>query len=154
MISPFWLRLRLVGDKDPGAASRWRCGGGPDSAFTTIYIRLPVDGLTLIVLTNQGGLDYSSLLGAIASKLFLRDLIFVLTAIAFMLLLAVLLAAQKNHRVKTTWVTGVVWLLLAVPLTLVFFRSWRRTEPVDPAASQPGSPLHARESLAGLCVQD
>jgi hypothetical protein len=39
-----------------------------------------------------------------------------------MLLLAVLLAAQKNHRVKTTWVTGVLWLLLAVPLTLVFSR--------------------------------
>jgi CubicO group peptidase (beta-lactamase class C family) len=112
-----WLVTKILGRPLVGGA-----GGGPDSAFTTIYIRLPVDGLTLIVLTNQGGLGYSSLLGAVASALFLSDLIFALTAIAFMLLLAVLLAAQKNHRVKTTWVTGVVWLLLAVPLTLVFFR--------------------------------
>ena len=54
--------------------------------------------------------------------LFYRNLIFELTAIIFMLLLAVLLAAQKNHRVKTTWVVGVLWLLLAVPLALLFSR--------------------------------
>jgi hypothetical protein len=39
-----------------------------------------------------------------------------------MILLAVLLAAQKNQRVKTTWVTGVLWSLLAVPLALVYSR--------------------------------
>jgi hypothetical protein len=59
---------------------------------------------------------------AITSALFLSDLIFVLTAIAFLLLLAILLVAQKNHQAKTTWVIGVLWLLLAVPLALVFFR--------------------------------
>jgi CubicO group peptidase (beta-lactamase class C family) len=112
-----WLVTKILGRPLVGGA-----GGGPDSAFTTIYIRLPVDGLTLIVLTNQGGLDYSSLLGAIASALFLSDLIFALTAIAFLLLLAVLLAAQKNRRVKTIWVTGVLWSLLAVPFAFVFCR--------------------------------
>lgn len=99
-------------------------GGGP--AFTTIYFRLPVDGLTLIVLTNQGDADFISMMtaivAAIASELFLSDLIFGLTAIAFMLLLAVLLAAQKNRWVKTTWAIGVLWSLLAVPFALVFFR--------------------------------
>jgi hypothetical protein len=78
--------------------------------------------LTLIVLMNQGDIDHMSVLLAIAGALFLSDLIFVLTAIAFLLLLAVLLAAQKNHRVKTTWVIGVLWLLLAAPLALVFSR--------------------------------
>jgi CubicO group peptidase (beta-lactamase class C family) len=91
-----WLVTKILGRPLVGGA-----GGGPDSAFTTIYIRLPVDGLTLIVLTNQGGLDYFSLLGAIASKLFLRDLIFVLTAIAFLLLLAVLLAAYAYRNKRT-----------------------------------------------------
>jgi hypothetical protein len=57
---------------------------------------------------------------AMVSPLVLSDLIFALTAIAFMLLLAVLLAAQKNKRVKTTWVVGALWLLLAAPLALVF----------------------------------
>jgi hypothetical protein len=59
---------------------------------------------------------------AIAGALVFSDLIFALTAIAFMLLLAVLLAAQKNRRVRTTWVIGVLWFLLALPLALVFSR--------------------------------
>jgi len=63
-----------------------------------------------------------SIILAMASALFLSDLIFALSAIAFMLLLAVLLAAQKKRRVKTTWVIGVLWLLLAAPLALVFSR--------------------------------
>jgi 4-hydroxybenzoate polyprenyltransferase len=82
--------------------------------------------LTLIVLTNQGDEEFISMMigivVAIANAMFLSDLIFALTAIAFMLLLAILLAAQKNHRVKTTWVIGVLWLLLAVPLAFVFSR--------------------------------
>jgi hypothetical protein len=63
-----------------------------------------------------------SIILAMASALFLSDLIFALSAIAFLLLLAVLLAAQKARMVKTTWVIGVLWLLLAAPLTLVFSR--------------------------------
>jgi CubicO group peptidase (beta-lactamase class C family) len=99
-------------------------GGGP--SFVTVYFRLPADGLTLIVLTNQGDEEFidwmTGIVVAIAKDLFLRDLIFALSAIAFLLLLAVLLAAQKAHMVKTTWVIGVLWLLLAAPLTLVFSR--------------------------------
>jgi hypothetical protein len=57
-----------------------------------------------------------------ACALFLSDLVIALTAIAFMLLLAVLLAAQKNRWIKTTRVIGALWLLLAVPLALVFSR--------------------------------
>jgi CubicO group peptidase (beta-lactamase class C family) len=101
-------------------------GTGGGRSFVTVYFRLPTDGLTLIVLTNQGAEDFIAMMTgivvAIASALFLSDLIFALSAIAFMLLLAVLLAAQKERRVKTTWVTGVLWLLLAAPLTLVFSR--------------------------------
>lgn len=94
-------------------------GAGLSEAHATFWLRDPTDGLTLIVLMNQGDIDHFSVLFAIAGALFLSDLIFVLTAIAFLLLLAVLLAAQKNHRVKTTWVIGVLWLLLAVPVALV-----------------------------------
>jgi len=99
-------------------------GGGP--SFVTIYFRLPADGLTLTVLTNQGDVDIISkmtgIVMAIASALFLSDLIFALTTIAFMLLLALLLAAQKNRRVKTTWVVGFLWMLLAAPFALLFSR--------------------------------
>lgn len=99
-------------------------GGGP--SFVTVYFRLPVDGLTLIVLTNQGDEDFISMMTnnvvAITSSLFLSDLIFAITAIAFILLLAVLLAAQKDQRVKSTWLIGVLWLLLAVPFAIVFSR--------------------------------
>ena len=97
-------------------------GSGWSAGCATIYLRYPADGLTLIVLMNQGDIDHMSVLLAIAGALFLSGLIFVLTAVAFLLLLTVLLAAQKNHRVKTTWVIGVLWLLLAVPLAFVFSR--------------------------------
>jgi CubicO group peptidase (beta-lactamase class C family) len=95
---------------------------GLSGIHATFSIRYPVDGLTLIVLMNQGDIDHMSVLLGIAGALFLSDLIFVFTAIVFMPLLAVLLAAQKNQRVKTTWVIGILWLLLAVPLALVFSR--------------------------------
>ena len=79
-------------------------GAGGGRSFVTSYFRLPADGLTLNVLTNQGDEDYSGLMTdivvAIVSRLFLRDLILVLAAIAFMLLLAVLLAARL-HRNRT-----------------------------------------------------
>jgi len=101
-------------------------GTGGGRSFVTVYFRLPADGMTLIVLTNQGAPDIFSMMVAIvlaiAGALFLSDLVFALSAIAFMLLLALLLAAQKNHRVKTTWVIGILWLLLAAPLALVFSR--------------------------------
>jgi CubicO group peptidase (beta-lactamase class C family) len=97
-------------------------GAGLNAGFATFYLRYPADKLTLIVLMNQGDISHFSVLFAIAGALFLSDLIFLVTAIVFMLLLAVLLDAQKNHRVKTTWVIGVLWLLLAAPLALVFSR--------------------------------
>lgn len=77
-------------------------GGGRN--FVTVYFRLPADGLTLIVLTNQGDEEFiawmTGIVVAIAKDLFLRDLIFALSAIAFLLLLAVLLAAYA-YRNKT-----------------------------------------------------
>jgi CubicO group peptidase (beta-lactamase class C family) len=97
-------------------------GAGLNAGFATFYLRYPADKLTLIVLMNQGDISHFSVLFAIAGALFLSDLIFLVTAIVFMFLLAVLLDAQKNHRVKTTWVIGVLWLLLAAPLALVFSR--------------------------------
>jgi CubicO group peptidase (beta-lactamase class C family) len=93
-----WLVTKILGRPVVGGA-----GGGPYVDITspyTIYLRLPVDRLTLIVLVNQAWLNGFPLLRAIASELFLRDLILVLTAIAFMLLLAVLLAARL-HRNRT-----------------------------------------------------
>ena len=110
-----WLVTKLLG-RPVLAGAGWSAGAA------TFYLRYPADGLTLIMLMNQGDIDHMSVLLAITGALFLSDLVFVLTAIAFMLLLAVLLAAQKNHRVKTTWVIGVLWLLLAVPFALVFAR--------------------------------
>ena len=112
-----WLVTRILGHPLLGGA-----GWALEAGFATLYLRCPADGLTLIVLMNQGDIDHMSVLLAIAGALFLSDLIFLVTAIAFLLLLAVLLAAQKNHRVKTAWVTGVLWLLLAAPLALVFSR--------------------------------
>ena len=110
-----WLVTKILGQPLVG-------GSGWSAGCATFYLRYPADGLTFIVLMNQGDIDHMSVLLAIASALFLSDLIFMLTAIAFLLLLAILLSAQKNRRVKTTWVIGVLWLLLAAPLALVFSR--------------------------------
>jgi D-alanyl-D-alanine-carboxypeptidase/D-alanyl-D-alanine-endopeptidase len=83
----------------------------------------PQRKIGVVVLTNASvSIDDVGLQLMGASDLLLSNRIFVLTAIAFMLLLAVLLAAQKKRRVKTTWVIGVLWLLLAVPFALVFYR--------------------------------
>ncbi len=110
-----WLVTEILGQPLVG-------GAGGSSIHATFYLRYPADGLTVIVLMNQGDIDHMSVLLAIAGALFLSDLIFLVTAIAFLLLLAVLLAAQKNHRVKTTWGIGILWLLLAAPFGLVFSR--------------------------------
>jgi CubicO group peptidase (beta-lactamase class C family) len=111
-----WLVTRILGRPLVGGAG-WNAG------FATFYLRYPADELTLIVLLNQGDISHLSVLLAIAGALFLSDLMFLITAIVFMPLLAVLLAAQKYRRVRTTWVIGVLWLLLAAPLALVFSRS-------------------------------
>lgn len=97
-------------------------GAGGSGYHSTFWLRYPADRLTLIVLMNQGDIDHMSVLLAIASALFLSDPFFLITAIFFILLLAVLQAAQKNHWVKTTRVIGILWLLLAAPLSLVFSR--------------------------------
>lgn len=77
-------------------------GTGGGRSFVTVYFRLPADGLTLIVMTNQGDEDFEAMMTgivlAIAKDLFLRDLIFILAAIAIMLLLAVLLAAYAYRK--------------------------------------------------------
>jgi CubicO group peptidase (beta-lactamase class C family) len=112
-----FLVTELLGN--PLVASAGLGGGG---GFATFSLRYPADGLTLIVLMNQGDISHFSMLFAIAGALFLSDVIFLITTILFMLLLTVLLAAQKNQRVKTTRVIGILWLLLAVPFTIVFSR--------------------------------
>jgi hypothetical protein len=48
------------------------------------------------MLMNQGDIDLISVLLAIAGSLFLNDLLFLLTSVAFILLLAVLPVAQKK----------------------------------------------------------
>jgi hypothetical protein len=50
------------------------------------------------------------------------DLTFVLTAIAFNLLIVGIFVAQKNGRAKQVKVLGMLWLLLAIPLAVVFVR--------------------------------
>jgi hypothetical protein len=49
------------------------------------------------------------------------DLTFVLTAIAFNLLIVGVLVAQKKGRAKQVKAFGALWLLLALPLAVVFF---------------------------------
>jgi len=110
-----WMVTSLLGQPVLG-------GSGWSSGCATFYLRYPADGLTFIVLMNQGDINHMSVLLAITSALFLSDLIYLVTAIAFLLLLTALLAAQKNQRVKTTRAIGVLWLLLAVPFTIVFIR--------------------------------
>jgi hypothetical protein len=48
------------------------------------------------------------------------DLLFVLTAIAFNLLIVGIFVAQKHGRARTVQVVGVLWLLLTIPLAVVF----------------------------------
>lgn len=52
------------------------------------------------------------------------DLIFVLTAIAFNLLIAGIFVAQKRGWAKAVRAIGILWLLLSIPLAVVFFRYW------------------------------
>ncbi len=50
------------------------------------------------------------------------DLVFVLTAIAFNLLIVGIFVAQKNGWAKPVEVIGILWLLLAIPFAVVFVR--------------------------------
>jgi CubicO group peptidase (beta-lactamase class C family) len=45
-------------------------GAGWNAGFATLYVRYPEDGLTLIVLMNQGDINHFSVWGAMANKLF------------------------------------------------------------------------------------
>jgi hypothetical protein len=114
-----WFVTKLLGR--PILAST---GGGP--TFTTAYLRLPADGVTLIVLKNQAGLDFIPKMVAnvlaIARALFLSDLVFLFCALSFNLLLAILFVAQKNGLTRAVRGIGIVWLLLAIPFTIVFAR--------------------------------
>jgi hypothetical protein len=48
------------------------------------------------------------------------DLVFVLAAIAFNLLIVGIFVAQKNGWAKSVEVMGVLWLLLSIPFAIVF----------------------------------
>ena len=48
------------------------------------------------------------------------DLLFVLTAVAFNLLIAVLFIASKELRLKVVRAVGTAWLFLIIPLSIVF----------------------------------
>lgn len=52
----------------------------------------------------------------------LYDLVFVLCAIAFNLLIAGIFIAQKRERRELTRTFGITWLSLAIPLSAVFVR--------------------------------
>jgi hypothetical protein len=52
------------------------------------------------------------------------EFIFVLSAVAFNLLIAVLFIAQKLGRDKLVRTFGILWLCLSIPLALVFVSYW------------------------------
>jgi hypothetical protein len=53
------------------------------------------------------------------------DLLFVLSAVAFNLLIAAIFIAQKLGREKLVKTFGIVWLWLIVPLALAFVSYWQ-----------------------------
>ena len=54
------------------------------------------------------------------------DFIFVLSAVAFNLLIAALFIAQKLGRDKLVRTFGILWLWLIIPLALVFVSYWKQ----------------------------
>lgn len=52
------------------------------------------------------------------------DVIFVLSAVAFNLLIIGIFIASKHNRLDLCRKIGTVWLLLAIPLMIVFVRYW------------------------------
>ena len=59
-------------------------------------------------------------LNTIGSHFFVSDLVFLFSALAFNLLLAVFFVAQRNRWIKTARGIGILWLLLVIPLAFVF----------------------------------
>ena len=59
-------------------------------------------------------------LRALFTRISIYDLVFVLTAIAFNLLIAGIFVAQKKGRPELVKTFGIAWLLLAIPLAIVF----------------------------------
>ena len=57
---------------------------------------------------------------SILTEISIHDLVFVLTAITFNLLIAGIFIAQKRERLKLVKTFGIIWLLLAIPLAIVF----------------------------------
>ena len=57
------------------------------------------------------------------------DLLFVLSAVAFNLLIAGIFVAQKYRREKLVRTFGILWLCLIVPLSLVFVAYLREGRP-------------------------
>jgi len=57
------------------------------------------------------------------------DLVFVLCAVVFNLLIAGIFVAQKQGKEKLVRQFGVTWLLLAIPLTVVYVRYWMLAKP-------------------------
>ena len=53
------------------------------------------------------------------------DFMFILSAVAFNLLIAAIFIAQKLEREKLVETFGIVWLWLIVPLALVFVAYWQ-----------------------------
>jgi len=53
------------------------------------------------------------------------DFVFVLSAVAFNLLIAAIFIAQKLRREKLVRTFGILWLWLIVPLALVFVSYWQ-----------------------------
>jgi hypothetical protein len=64
-----------------------------------------------------------------AQDLFTRtsriDLLFVLTAIAFNLLISAIFIAQNHQIVTLVRVFGTIWLLLGIPFAVVFLQYWK-----------------------------
>ncbi len=57
------------------------------------------------------------------------DLGFVITAVIFNLLITGIFIAQKQAKDKLVRRFGITWLLLAIPLTVVYIRYWTLSKP-------------------------
>jgi hypothetical protein len=60
-----------------------------------------------------------------ADNMNIADSLFVLSAVAFNLLIAAIFIAQKFKREKLVRVFGILWLCLLIPLVITFLLYWR-----------------------------
>jgi hypothetical protein len=67
--------------------------------------------------------------GTMIAQLKTFDLLFVLSAVAFNLLITAIFVAQKYRREKLVRTFGILWLCLIVPLSLVFVAYQREGRP-------------------------